>query len=324
MAPAAAVPLAVALLSAALMGMAIQRGATCMVAAVDDAVTNKRFSRAGALAEAALWVGGLVAIAGFFGWFEPAPGRVAVTGWTFAGGALLGLGAWINRACVFGAVARIGSGQWAWLATPAGFFLGCLVPAPAVAASGSAAPPGFPAAVLAVLFAGFLIWRAIETLRAPSLLAHVWHPHRATLLIAVTFVTAMLTVGMWAYTDALAALARSMDGMNPQIALRGAMVLALLGGAVLGGWIAGALRWQPPGISTAVRCLVGGAMMGYGGLLVPGSNDGLIMLGLPLLLPHAWVAVGTMALTIAAAIGFSRAFQGAARTRRKGGRAAQG
>ena len=31
MAPAAAVPLAIALLSAALMGMAIQRGATCTV-----------------------------------------------------------------------------------------------------------------------------------------------------------------------------------------------------------------------------------------------------------------------------------------------------
>ena len=121
-----------------------------------------------------------------------------------------------------------------------------------------------------------------------------------------------------------AALSRSTDGMDPQIALRGAMVLALLGGAVLGGWIAGVLRWQPPGLSTVVRCLIGGAMMGYGALLVPGSNDGLIMFGLPLLLAHAWVAVGTMALTIAAAIMLSGAFQRAARTRREGGSAAQG
>jgi toxin CptA len=47
-------------------------------------------------------------------------------------------------------------------------------------------------------------------------------------------------------------------------------------------------------------------MMGLGGQLVPGGNDGLIMLGLPLLLPHAWVAVIAMGLTIAALIGLSQ------------------
>ena len=43
-------------------------------------------------------------------------------------------------------------------------------------------------------------------------------------------------------------------------------------------------------------------MLGFGGSLVPGANDGLIMLGLPLLYPHAWVAVASMVLTIAAAL----------------------
>ena len=37
---------------------------------------------------------------------------------------LLGLGAVLNQACVFGTVARLGSGEWAYAATPLGFYLG--------------------------------------------------------------------------------------------------------------------------------------------------------------------------------------------------------
>ena len=92
-----ATALAIALLSAALMGMAIQRGATCMVAAVDDAVSNGRFGRAGALAEAALWVGGLLACAELVGCFGGMPALYPVTARTIAGGVLLGLGAWVTR-----------------------------------------------------------------------------------------------------------------------------------------------------------------------------------------------------------------------------------
>jgi toxin CptA len=44
-------------------------------------------------------------------------------------------------------------------------------------------------------------------------------------------------------------------------------------------------------------------------MLVPGSNDGLIMIGLPLLQPHAWIAVLTMVLTIAAPIALARHFR---------------
>ena len=295
-----AAALAVALLSAALMGLAIQRGATCMVAAVDEILSTGRATRAAALAEAAVWVGGLAAIAAATGWLTMAPAAYAVTGATVAGGVLLGIGAWVNQACVFGAVARIGSGQWAWLATPVGFFLGCLVP--------FAAPDNQPAMafgadggaiVLALVFAVFAIWRVIEAAHAPHLAAFFWHPYRATLLIAVTFVATLLSVGFWAYTDALAALARSMD---PMASLRGAMLVALLVGAVAGGAIAGKLRREWPRPRAIVRCIVGGMLMGMGGALVPGSNDGLILLGLPAMLPHAWVAVAIMALSIAAAI----------------------
>ena len=300
-----AAALAVALLSAALMGMAIQRGATCMVAAVDEALVHRRLNRASALAEAALWVGGLVAVAQLAGLPVAAPTLVQVDGWTVAGGVLLGIGAWVNRACVFGSVARIGSGQWAWLATPAGFFAGSFVVLDSPSAGG-VPPVVLPATLAAFGFAGLFGWRVVETGRSQNALAHLWHPHRATLLIGLTFVTTMLTVGMWAYTDALAALARTDTAMDPRLAMRGAMVAVLLAGAILGGRLAGTLRPERPTAAAVFRCFAGGAMMGVGAMLVPGGNDGLIMLGLPQLLPHAWVAVATMTLTIAIAIGFSR------------------
>lgn len=290
--------LILALASAAVMGLAIQRGATCMVAAVDAAVSERSYGRALALGEAALWVGGSLAVAQLAGVLAMPPALYQATALTIVGGALLGLGAWINRACVFGAIARIGSGQWAWLATPVGFFLGCLIPISKPEAAGHPAP--FTNAVLiAMPFAGLAVWRLIEAIRAPGFLTHLWHPHRATLLIAITFVSTLLSVGLWAYTDALAAIAKAMDG---QIGLRGVMVIALLAGAILGGWFAGKIRWVPPTLADVLRCLLGGALMGAGGLLVPGTNDGLIMVGVPLLQPHAWIAVVSMTLTIAALI----------------------
>ena len=290
--------ISVALLSAALMGMAIQRGATCMVAAVDEAIVQRGYARALALAEAAMWVGGLVSIAQLAGGVRMARAHYPVGALTIAGGVFLGLGAWINRACVFGAVARIGSGQWAYLATPIGFYLGCLIPIGGPAARASSAPfaHAIPVAFAFALLAG---WRLAEAARAPRPLDYLWHPHRATLLIAITFVTTMLTVGLWAYTDALAALAHSKEA---RLGLRGTMVLAVLGGAILGGAIEGKLRREAVRPADLLRCLIGGALMGLGGMLVPGSNDRLIMVGLPLLQPHAWLAVGIMAATIAAAI----------------------
>jgi len=292
--------LLVALSSAALMGLAIQRGATCMVAAVDEMLSAGRVTRAAALAEAAIWTGGLAAIAAATGWLQMTFPAYAVGGATIAGALLLGIGAWVNQACVFGAVARIGSGQWAWLATPIGFFLGCLVPFPIPESRHEISfGTGTIGSVLVMAVAVLAIWRIVEAARAPRLGVHLLDPHRATLLIALTFVTTLLSAGYWAYTDALAALARSMDAM---VSLRGAMVVALLAGAIAGGATAGKLRREWPRPATIARCMAGGMLMGMGGALVPGSNDGLILLGLPAMLPHAWVAVGVMTLAIAAAI----------------------
>jgi toxin CptA len=59
--------------------------------------------------------------------------------------------------------------------------------------------------------------------------------------------------------------------------------------------------------------------MGAGSVLIPGSNDGLILVGMPLLFPYAWVGIGTMCLTILTAIGTERLWTELSTNRRAAG-----
>jgi Sulphur transport len=301
-----------------IMGFAIQRGATCTVAAVDEALSNHALHRLWALVEASLWVAGILLVAQRLGWLTHPPVGYALSHWTVIGGALLGLGAFVNRACVFGAIARLGSGHWAYALTPLGFYLGCLSaewlfgsPQHARLNDGSVVLQS-PAWIVALFFA-YGVWRVTRPLWAArganprlrltgrlreGLTQHIWTPHAATTVIGITFALMLLTAGVWAYTDVLLQLAR---GMSENLALGAALLLALLLGAMLGGFTAG--RWQntPPSGADVLRCLAGGALMGWGSLLIPGSNDGLILVGMPMLWPYAWVAFATMCVTIALA-----------------------
>jgi toxin CptA len=75
------------------------------------------------MVEASIWVaGGLVLAETFTCWANAV--RLPSELFDRLGGVLLGLGAYINRACVFGAIARFGSGEWAYVATPVGIYVG--------------------------------------------------------------------------------------------------------------------------------------------------------------------------------------------------------
>lgn len=293
------------------MGYAIQRGGTCMVAAVDEVLHQRRAHRIAAMLEASLWVAGGLALAQLLHLSGSMPAGFASDAWTVLGGALLGLGAWLNQACVFGAIARLGSGDWAYAATPLGFYAGCLSVQPLFArpaAQALASPLAGSAAVLAPLFIAYACWRlwpGLRALRAPGRLAvlaqRVWSPHAATIVIGASFVVTLLLAGNWAYTDVLADLARMQGTSGPGL-LPLLLLLALFAGALLGGLTAG--RWHPawPAPARLLRCFAGGALMGWGSLLIPGSNDGLILIGIPLLRPYAWLALASMFLVIAAAM----------------------
>ncbi len=321
----AGLPFLISALLATIMGFAIQRGATCMVAAVDEAVTKRRFTRLRAMVGASLWVLAGLLIAEAAGFLPKMPAGYAVSGWTVVGGALLGLGAFVGRACVFGAIARFGNGEWAYLLVPVGFFAGCATVAPlfmpAIPTRLSNGSPVFDAALsvaavltIVVAFWALRFWRSrgisSET-PAPTVAtrlgfaARVWSPGAATAVIGITFFFMMLLVGPWAYTEALADLARKMPH---DLLPRGLLMFALFAGAFVGGLTARRFGSTAVTLPRLARCFASGVLMGWGSLLIPGGNDGLILVGMPLLFPYAWIAMATMAAAIGIAMIATRAF----------------
>lgn len=308
----ASLAFAAAALCAGTMGFAIQRGATCTVAAVGEIVNERRIRRLAALLEAALWVGGGLLVAQALHLLPKMPSGYAMSAWTIGGGVLLGLGAFVNGACVFGTIANFGSGSWAYIFTPVGFYVGCIsvgaVFGPPVAQKLAYGSPVLQGSTwVAVLFLVFVLLRIGRPLVAGArkrevrdlLTRHVWSPHAATTVIGVMFLVMLLLVGSWAYTDVLVELARGMAG---GVVPRSLLLLALLLGATLGGWTAGRFRNTRISAGQILRCFIGGVLMGWGSLLIPGGNDGLILVGMPLLWPYAWLAFATMGVTIAAAL----------------------
>jgi toxin CptA len=117
----------------------------------------------------------------------------------------------------------------------------------------------------------------------------------------------LLLVGAWAYTDVLAELAH---GMSRSLVAEACCCWRC--------WRerAGRLDRRPIGEhadSTAqlVKCFSGGLLMGWGSLLIPGGNDGLVLVGMPLLWPYAWVAFAAMCISIGAALLAQRALANA-------------
>ena len=295
---------------AMVMGFAIQRGATCTVAAVDELVDRRGARSLLALVEASVWVTAGLLVAGRLGWLPAMPAGFALSGWTIAGAALLGLGAFVNGACVFGAIARFGSGQWIYLATPLGFYLGCLT---LDRLFGPEPPRALTSASIVWQAPDLLVWLVLAVLAfrvVVPLVEHrgalrelftrrLWSAHAATTVIGVTFFVTLVLAGAWSYTDALADLAR---GMTHDLLARALLLLCLLFGALVGGWTAGRFGHTRVTASGLARCTAGGMLMGWGSLLIPGGNDGLILVAMPLLWPYAWVAFTTMCATVGGAL----------------------
>ena len=297
----------VALLAAAGMGLSIQRGGTCMVSAVDHLVRDGSIKKLAALAECSLWTAGLGLAAAGIGYGFAASPAYPLGLATVLGGLLLGLGAWLNGACVFGSIARIGGRDWHYLLTPPGYLAGSFVHAGLFGgytqATVDPAPGGLHPALVALVALSALVSLAsyaLERRKGRSLKA-LWDYRHATIAIGFAFVVLVVLAGPWTYTEALG---RAAHGKGWPSWIEIGLFAALLGGAILGGRSLPA----PQGLTLrrAALCLVGGILMGLGGSLIPGGNDNLILVGLPALQLHAWVAIAVMTLAIALGLNAGR------------------
>ncbi len=303
-----------------LLGMSIQRGNTCTVVAVDDIVHKKSWNRFLAIASAWFLVaGGLVLMNRTTGLTVHAR-LFPVTVWSAVGGILLGIGAMVNGACTTGTIARIGSGEYTFLLTILGFFLGCVI-APHVFGVSAVTPEGVAPASTSlnhplptlVLFAIVLGLDVLRLVRGPhesvgDFLHKAWDPRTAVLIVAVLFVIVVQVFGPWAYTELLGDLSR--HATAPTLPHLGLLV-ALLGGAVVAGKSMRGSRLIGPLRPKVIRCTLGGMIMGAGFSVAPGAFDGLTLLGQPLLLPFAWAVMAIAYLTVLIGVLYLRSDLGA-------------
>jgi hypothetical protein len=89
------------------------------------------------------------------------------------------------------------------------------------------------------------------------------------------------------------------------------LFLALLAGAIVAGRSLRGTRLIGPLAPRAIRCTIGGVVMGVGFSVAPGAFDGLTLFGQPLLLAYAWVVMAASYLSILLGVLYLRSSLGA-------------
>ena len=296
--PLAALPITSVLVFG--IGIAIQRGNTCTVVAIDDVVHRRSWDRLLAIVFSWLWVAGGLALLSMITGLHPKAGAVPVTVWSVVGGVILGVGAVVNGACTTGTIARIGSGEYVFGLTVVGFFGGCLLAPHLFGRAATTHITSVPRttvldyraiAVLGLVAVAALTVRRLLRDRHESFrdfARHAWDPRTATLIIATLFVAAVQIAGPWTYTDLLGDIAKHSAA---HVLQQSALLIALLAGAIVAGRSLKGTKLIGPLAPRVIRCAIGGLIMGLGFAVAPGAFDGLTLLGQPLLLAYAWVVM---------------------------------
>jgi len=295
----------------ALLGFAVQRGNTCAVAAVDVAMRRRDFKILWSIFDVVICVAALYGLLHLTGVISLAPSHSELAWGSLFGGILLGLGACVNGACAIGSLARLGSGDPSFFATPAGMFVGCMVVIRGVpswqphvsATAGPADRLSLEVLLCGVVYGLYRLFRAVPTMKSGRWKHHVlrqpWNPRTANVVIGLCFLVLAVITGPWCYTDFLYRVAKAETMDAPFLAV---LTFVLFAGAIAGGVAMGKWHFTRFTAPTALRCLAGGFIMGLGLCLVPGANDGLTIEQVPLLIPSAIVAMISLFATVAAVV----------------------
>ena len=269
------------------LGFALNHGSICTVIATTELVSEKRPARFLALFEAAAW-GALV-----YAILATAP--TMQQGWSplaylVPSALLFGIGTYVNGACVFGSVGHFGNGEldfgFAFLGMAAVFYVESLLDLfPDRLPSSSSLPLGPVALAIGLL--------VIVALRLGTSLRTESNFRQLTLAMAAVGTTFAL----------LAVLAPGFSitatvGTIVSIPVGGAVIaLCLFAGSFVAAWTRTqriTLQW--PTIHDVLRRTLGGILMGMGAILIPGGNDTLLLIGLPM---GAWQAALAYLLLVA-------------------------
>lgn len=316
--------IALSLLMGLILGFSAHRAGICTVKAVAEVLTSRRAYFLISFAKTGLWVVAATMLAGMFS-LEAGFRHWPLTGLSVLGGILFGIGAGVNRGCTFSTLTRLMDGNLNLAATvlgwPVGLWLGLQfwgrITAPPVAVSAGPGPALF--SPLGGLVTVFVIWELCVLFlslwrKAPLrrvLGAHTYRLSAAAALLGVSNGVLLLATGPWSFTGTLlcefdaGGLARCDNPALPWL-----IMLAALAGMATSAVQRGSFRWRRSRMRLVARHGGAGVLMGFGAVLVPGGNDGLILFGLPSLSPHALPAYGGILLGILVVLLTMRIFGG--------------
>lgn len=304
--------LAISIPLAFFMGFAIGRGDICAVAAVSFWVNSKRaaYLRAFIIAIASAGLALLPCT-----WLFPDIIKLSkayqISEITLMAGALFGLGAFLNGACVFGTLAHISKGEINYVGTIVGMFIGALATPllkPQIE-SNYFLDLSHPTPLAILTWLAFILITANELRLRRQLIKfnyfairskHVWDPILSMAIIGINGGLLYATIGNWGYLTVLSHDAAKL--LNPSIpdvtiqvfSATGALIL----GAIVAAWKTHKLKIRKPGAAMFVRKMLGGSLMSFSALIIPGGNDTLLLYGIPSLAPHAFVAYLIMLTTL--------------------------
>ncbi|WAC24425.1 YeeE/YedE thiosulfate transporter family protein [Blastomonas sp. SL216] len=298
-----------------LVGLSIGRGSTCAVTAAKEVV----FKRHGTMLIGFVLAASAAGLVTYpLGWLSGSTFHVTadvpVSAALVVGAVLIGVGAVINDACLLGTLARIGQGEIHFLALPVGLALGFgIADQQAILAAGVPienphAMPSLAGGLIVAVFGGLLIagWWYLGRQRKVRPDARTWSRG----VMVVMGVCGALLFGLephWSYPDAVhAAVARNRMDLHLDIRAL-AIALALVAGSVCSAALSGAFVLQKPTFALIGRSILGGAVMAFGGTLIPGGNDSLLLAAIPSGTLSGLAAYGIMTVTVPAVLWLSHA-----------------
>ncbi len=290
------------------VGFATQRGSICSILAARQVAETGRATRLVAFIRAALWA---LVIVVPLSWFSKGSIFLSpsydISVAAFLGGALYGLGTFINGGCMFGTVARIALGNLSFLTALPGVALGAglgtAVALPHLAFVQADSPlrePGFGAFAVLMVAAGFVGLAVVGIARTHRraglrvgqvLRASRWRTAFAMMIIGILGGLLFATGSPWSYPTLLRQVGNLTLGQKAMLAPTTIIgPLAVLAGAITASALGGRFVLRAASGAQLGRSLVGGATMGFATILVPGGNDTLLLSALPSLAAHGAVA----------------------------------
>ncbi|MFM9852127.1 MAG: YeeE/YedE thiosulfate transporter family protein [Sphingomonadaceae bacterium] len=284
-------------------GYITQRARTCAVSAAFEIVKRQRAHRlAGFLLAAAcsFFTLSLLSLFGpglFSGFARQWPSALTVIG-----GIIFAVGAWTNGRCSLGTIARLGSGDLSRIGTLVGMFAG-------IALSLSLFPPKMmnheamtlfanlsPGALIGIAAVNLAIFAYIVLKSVPAdFNTAQWPIWQSMTIVGIINGLLVWLAHDWSYTSLFSHIAKHDVRW---ISVGSASFVVLIGGAVTGAMVSNQWHLRAGAPREWLLAAGGGVLMGVGIVLIPGGNDKMLLIGLPLVLPHLIIAYLVMYATL--------------------------